>query len=210
MPRSATSPHMYRGAPSHRHPACLAAVLGTLMNPTLPLFLAAAIVSSGAAAAQAAPATPATPSTTSTPSTPPTAPLSGLPRADAAELAALRGGFTTNTGLQISLGVERTISVNGEVLARQSLGLAEVAGRGAGAVAAHEALSDIKLVQNGAGNVMVAPLSAQASGGLVIQNTLNDQRIQTQTVINAAVNSADIIKSLNFQGSLGDALARAR
>lgn len=51
-------------------------------------------------------------------------------------------------------------------------------------------------------------MSAQTPGGVVIQNSLNDQLIRTHTVICSSVNSMALLKTLNFQGSMSDALAR--
>ena len=125
-------------------------------------------------------------------------------------LDASRGGFTFDTGLQLSLGIDRTISINGEVVSRTSLQLDDVGRLSADqAQQASEALSAVKLVQNGHDNMVVGALSAQTLGGTVIQNSLNDQLIRTHTVIHSSVNSMALLKTLNFQGSLGDAIARA-
>jgi hypothetical protein len=42
--------------------------------------------------------------------------------------------------------------------------------------------------------------------GTVIQNTLNNQKIQNVTVINATVNSLEILKGINLQSSLRSAV----
>ena len=114
------------------------------------------------------------------------------------QLAAMRGGFASATGLQVAIGIERLVMINGEVVARTSVDLGNLSRPAA-----------FTLVQNGPGNVYQAQLAHLAAGGIVIQNSLSDQRIASQTTINASVNSIDLIKSLNFQGSLSDALARA-
>ncbi|MES3022091.1 MAG: hypothetical protein V4857_10970 [Pseudomonadota bacterium] len=125
-------------------------------------------------------------------------------------LAQTRGGFTTGTGLQLSLGIERTVSVNGELVAHSNFAIAGVDAPGAGQLAqTRAALSSVKLVQNGTGNIYQAALSAQTLGGIVIQNSLSDQQISSTTVINASANSASLLTALNFNGSLADALARA-
>lgn len=105
---------------------------------------------------------------------------------DAAVLERTRGGFTTSTGLVIALGIERRVSVNGELVA-SSL-------NGAGALAV--------LVQRGSGNVFAATLGP---GAAVIQNSLDNQTIRTETVINATVNSAAVLRDMNFQQSMRDA-----
>ncbi|HEU4375107.1 MAG TPA: hypothetical protein VFS02_16550, partial [Telluria sp.] len=63
--------------------------------------------------------------------------------------------------------------------------------------------------QNGSDNIYQAGESSRVIGGVVIQNTLNDQLIRSETVISSTVNSASLLKSLNFQASLSDALTRA-
>ncbi|MBZ2206634.1 hypothetical protein [Massilia soli] len=127
-----------------------------------------------------------------------------------AVLAAARGGFTLDTGLLMTLGIEREISINGEVVSRTSLQLTDISRLSAEqALQTSEALSAVKLVQNGHDNIVVDALPAQALGGTVIQNSLNDQLIRSHTVIHASANSMAMLKTLNFHASLGDAIARA-
>ena len=127
-----------------------------------------------------------------------------------AVLDAARGGFPLDTGLLLSLGIDREISINGEVVSRTSLQLGDLRGLSAEqARQTSEALSAVKLVQNGHDNIVVDAMSAQTLGGTVIQNSLNDQLIRSHTVIHSSVNSVTLLKTLNFHGSLGDAIARA-
>jgi hypothetical protein len=129
---------------------------------------------------------------------------------DAEQLDAVRGGFTTPAGLAMSLGIEKIVSINGDVVARTRIDIADLNRLNAEQVIqTHDALSSVKLIQNGSANIYQAGESAQVLGGVVIQNTLNDQLIRSQTVISASVNSGSLLKSLNFQSSLNDALARA-
>lgn len=121
-----------------------------------------------------------------------------------------RGGFTLDTGLQVMLGIEREVSINGNVVSRTSLQLTDLSRlTSEQAQQTSEALSAVKLVQNGSDNIYDAAMSAQTLGGTVIQNSLNDQLIRTHTVIHSSVNSMALLKSLNFQATLGDAIARA-
>jgi hypothetical protein len=120
-----------------------------------------------------------------------------------------RGGFTLDTGLQLTLGIEREVSINGNVVSRTSLRLTDLSRLSVEqARQTSEALSAVKLVQNGSDNIYQAAMSGQTLGGTVIQNSLNDQLIRTHTVIHSSVNSMALLKTLNFQGSLGDAIAR--
>ena len=46
-------------------------------------------------------------------------------------------------------------------------------------------------------------------GGTVIQNSLNNQLINNQTIINASVNARGLLQAMNFQSSLANALNTA-
>lgn len=121
-----------------------------------------------------------------------------------------RGGFTLETGLRVTLGIERKVSINGEVLSRTSLQLGDITRLGAEQIEqTRTALSSVNLVQNGRDNIYLAEMGPQALGGTVVQNSLNDQLIQTHTVIHASVNSMELLKTLNFQASLADAVVRS-
>lgn len=127
-----------------------------------------------------------------------------------AQLEALRGGFTSPSGLAISLGIDRLVSINGDVVARTSFDIADLNHMSEEqARLTRDALSSVKLIQNGGDNIYQAGDSSRVIGGVVIQNTLNDQLIRSETVISSTVNSASLLKSLNFQASLSDALTRA-
>lgn len=129
---------------------------------------------------------------------------------DAATLDRARGGFTTPGGLAVSLGIERLVSINGELVSRTSFQIADV-----GSLSAEQAretsaaLSAVKLIQNGSENIYMAAFSNDVLGGTVIQNTLNDQQIASQTIINSSVNSAGLLNTMNFNGNVSDAIARA-
>jgi hypothetical protein len=120
-----------------------------------------------------------------------------------------RGGFTLAAGLHVALGIERLVSINGNTVSRNLLQvpdmtrLSQEQARQAG-----EALASVQLIQNGNGNFYTAAMAPQTLGGTVIQNSLNDQLIRSQTVIHASVDSMGLLKTLNFQGSLGEAIAR--
>ena len=136
-------------------------------------------------------------------------PFQGAPRADAATLEATRGGCVMPGGLTVSLGIERLVLLNGDVIAHSTLQIADIARLDvAQAQQARAALSSVNLVRNGPDN-MNGALMASAIGGTVIQNTLNDQHIDTRTVISSSVNSVGLLTTHNFQGSMSDALARA-
>ncbi len=129
---------------------------------------------------------------------------------DAAALERLRGGFTSASGLQVSLGIERVVAINGQVQSRTSFHLADI-GRldPAQATLTRAALSDVKLIQNGHANMALAAFADATLGGTIVQNSLSDQHIESRTLINASVNSMGLLKAINFNGNVSDAIARA-
>jgi hypothetical protein len=116
-----------------------------------------------------------------------------------------RGGFETGEGLLLALGVERLVSINGEMVAGSKVNISDATKLGP---AQAEALAAVTLVQNGAGNVFT-PGVVLPAGALVIQNSASDQLIRSQTTINATVNSLSLLKGLNFEASLRSALGSA-
>lgn len=128
---------------------------------------------------------------------------------DASSLDDIRGGFEpVGSSLKFSFGIERAVFINGQLVASTVLNLKDlqwVAGSGSapqvltsGAAAAAGALS---VVQSGAGNSFAAQAGANLAG-TVIQNTLNDQKIQNVTTINAAVNSAQLLRAMSVQSAV--------
>jgi hypothetical protein len=128
---------------------------------------------------------------------------------DAAVLEEARGGFTLPSGLAVAIGIERTVAVNGQVVARTHFEIPDVRlMTPEQALQTRDAMSSVILVQNGVNGIDRTDLSGTI-GAMVIQNTLNDQHIETRTVIDASVNTLAGFKAINFQATLGDALAGA-
>ena len=129
---------------------------------------------------------------------------------DDSRLDAARGGMDGGNGLVFSLGVERLVSINGNVVASSNFSIPDVGKAVAGdSPLGGDAVAALTLVQNGAGNVFDAALAGQGVGALVIQNSASDQLIRSQTTISTVVNSLSLLKSLNFEGGLRDALSNA-
>ena len=120
-------------------------------------------------------------------------------------LGSVRGGFSGN-GLNISFGIERAVYVNGALVTTTSLNFGDLgqitAGRGATSLDA----GTIQLIQNGVGNSVATGSISPSSIGTVIQNTLDGQKIQNMTVINATVNSLGLLRSMNLGASLRGAV----
>lgn len=128
---------------------------------------------------------------------------------EAAVLDAARGGFVTPEGLVVTLGLERLVTINGNLVERTAIQLGDIGklAAGQGSVSG-EALGELRLIQNGDVRALV-PASSTLLGGTLIQNTLNDQLISNQTSINATVNTAGMLRALNFGASLNSALSTA-
>ena len=125
---------------------------------------------------------------------------------DPARLAQMRGGFQMPSGMMLSFGIERVVFLNGELTARIAVQIPDVARI---TPEQAQALADFNrgmVVQIGDGNRFDP---AQVAGGLVIQNTLDDQDIRTLTRIEVGVDTLGAYQSLNANGALTDALIRA-
>jgi hypothetical protein len=125
-------------------------------------------------------------------------------------LASMRGGFDFGNGLSVSFGIERAVYINGALVTTTAINVGDLArvtpeqatliGRQAAA---------INLVQNGPGNAAALTGSDLATPGTVIQNTLSNQNIQSQTIINASSNALGLMKTLNTLSSLREALGNS-
>ena len=131
----------------------------------------------------------------------------GAPVPDS-ELENVRGGFDTGNGLVVSLGIERLVSINGNVVATTQFNIADMARMSsAEAQIARDALQPFQVVQNGPGNSFNADAMPQLMSALLIQNSVNDQLIRSQTTINTTVNTLAALKSINLEATLRQALA---
>lgn len=126
-------------------------------------------------------------------------------------LDTLRGGFEINTGLSVSFGFIRTISINGDVVSETRFTLPDLSNISADqAKIVSAALAGAHIVQNGGGNSVGTNNTQQGFPPItVVQNSLDHQAIQSLTVLDAAVNSLGILKNMNVQNILKDALLGA-
>ncbi len=125
-----------------------------------------------------------------------------------AVLDGLRGGFQSNVaGPILSFGIERSVFLNGQLVSSVALTIPD-----ATKIAAN-VRDTITLVQRGSGNEMPHGVSGATPHDVsslpplttVIQNSLDHQTIQSQTVINATVHALTWARSLD----LGNALSQA-
>lgn len=132
---------------------------------------------------------------------------------DAEKLDAARGGFQLPSGLAVGLGIERTVAINGELVTRTRFDIADVRLLTVEqASQARAAMSSLQLIQNGrVAGPETAPGMALGPvlGATLIQNSLDQQHIETRTIIDASVNTLGSLKALNFSSTMLDALTRA-
>jgi hypothetical protein len=128
---------------------------------------------------------------------------------DSAQLEEARGGFMIE-GLEVTLGIERMVTINGNVVDRSEIQLGDIGklAQGNGLVS-QEALGELRLIQNGVASALRGEANTSLLGGTIIQNSLNDQMISAQTTLNATVNTAGMLRALNFAEGLNNALSTA-
>lgn len=127
---------------------------------------------------------------------------------DADSLDAVRGGFAYGDSLLVTLGIDRLVRINGSVVEQSTLQFSDVGKVASGAAqVTGNAQAGPTLIQNGQVSQLAASMGAL--GGTIIQNTLNDQLISSQTTIRASVNNAGMLQSMNFNASLNQALNNA-
>lgn len=134
-------------------------------------------------------------------------PFARLAAVDAGELDEIRGGFEpADSSLRLSFGIERVVYINGQLVASTVLrinDLQAVAGTGGVPAALPDVGGALHVIQNGAGNGFAVQVGANAAAS-VIQNTLDGQAIATVTTVSAAVNSLQVMRTLNLQSAIRD------
>lgn len=123
------------------------------------------------------------------------------PLADA-DLEAIRGGFETGSGLQISFGLEQVTSINGVLQTRMAFYIPNIVGSEPGAVKVDDWTSNV--IQNGAGNTLSLAATDQIPAAVlnVVQNTLDHQVIQNLTVIDLNMTGLEAFRQHLFQSFL--------
>lgn len=135
-------------------------------------------------------------------------PALGTPVA-AASLDAARGGFEIAGGLSLSLGIERVVSVNGDIMARTTIAIPDLAAMTAEqARITQDALGAARMIQIGGNNYAATDLNLP-NGATLLQNSLSGQAIRTATTITSTVNSMSLLKDINFQSTIRDAVVRS-
>lgn len=123
------------------------------------------------------------------------------------KLGKMRGGYDAGPGLNVSFGIVKSVTINGDLVSKTSFDLPDVTKISAEqASLVRAAISEATVIQNGVGNFVDVGIRSELAAGTVIQNSLNNQHIQTLTVINTSVNSLALLKAINIQTALNDAL----
>ena len=122
----------------------------------------------------------------------------------------MRGGFDLGSGLVVSFGIQREVSVNGQLILSSSFQLRDLTGLTSPQAAAlgRQIAAQSQVVNNGAGNTL-DPGAAAIPAATYIQNTLNNQTIRNQIIIDATSNAMGIAKGLNLQATINEAIAQA-
>jgi hypothetical protein len=117
-----------------------------------------------------------------------------------ATLDRMRGGFQSDpTGPVMSFGIERSVVINGELVRSTVLDIPNLMrfDGNPSATFAH--------IQTGGGNALPPNMASLQTLMTAIQNSLDNQTIQSQTIINATVPALSWAQSL----ALGNALSQA-
>ena len=124
----------------------------------------------------------------------------------------LRGGFDLGTGLMVSFGISRAVYVNGQLITATTFRVGDLTSLTPQQATAlsHQiaSQSQAQVVKNGPGNTMELSIGS-APLSTFIQNTLNNQNIRNQTIIDVTSNGMGIVKGLNLQGTIDAAIADA-
>ncbi|BDU20754.1 hypothetical protein [Dyella sp. GSA-30] len=122
-------------------------------------------------------------------------------------LEQMRGGFDLGSGIVASLGIDRAVYINGNLVTSTSINIPDISHiSSAQATALAAVMNTANLVQNGPGNSVDPSTLSQARGATIIQNTLNNQQIQALTTLNVGTNSLNLFRAMGLQDSLQSAL----
>lgn len=117
-----------------------------------------------------------------------------------AVLDRMRGGFQINsTGPLLSFGIERSVFVNGQLVSSISLNIPDLM------QFASNPSHSFTLTQIGGGNTVTPGASSLPPFMNIIQNSLDNQTLQSQTTINATAAALSWARALQLGNSLSQA-----
>jgi hypothetical protein len=122
----------------------------------------------------------------------------------------LRGGFDLGSGLVVSFGVTRMVYINDQLVTTTSFQLGDLSKLNGIQTSAlgQQIGSQAQVVQNGLGNTVESG-AAGVPMATYIQNTLSGQTIRNQTVIQANTNGLSMLRGLNLNTMISEAIANA-
>lgn len=123
-------------------------------------------------------------------------------------LDSIRGGFDDGSGLLASFGLDRSVYINGNLVSSRSVQIPDIAHITAQQAEALAAATRANVIQLGHGN-SVDPAVLNTTGATVIQNSLDNQNIQSLTRLDITLSGLGLFKNLDLQGSLQAALSGA-
>ncbi|GGA05402.1 hypothetical protein [Dyella caseinilytica] len=125
------------------------------------------------------------------------------------KLDVVRGGFDLGDGLEASLGIQRAVYIDGNLVTYASVNIPDLAHvTTQQAMALASALSTVN-VQSGQGNTFDPSSLGNTTAATVIQNTLNNQTIRSLTTLNVAVNTLNAFRDEGMQQALQAAQVQA-
>ena len=122
----------------------------------------------------------------------------------------LRGGFDVGAGLMVSFGISRALYINGQLVTSTSFQVGDITKltSAQAEMISQQVFSQAQVVQNGPGNTVDAG-AATVPLAMYIQNTLNNQTIRNQTIIQATTSGLSLVKSMNLQATLNESINNA-
>ena len=122
----------------------------------------------------------------------------------------MRGGFNLGDGLMVSFGISRVAYINEQLVASTTLQFGDITRLSAQQAArlGQQLMLQPQIVQNGPGNALQEG-AVSSPLATVVQNTLSDQLVRTQTVINVSSNGLSALRNMNLQASIQSALNNA-
>lgn len=127
-------------------------------------------------------------------------PFAGLTPVSQATLDGMRGGFQRDpAGPFLSFGIERNVFIDAKLVGSTMLNISDVANHSS------NTLNTFMLIQNGPSNSFPHDVSALPPFMTVIQNSLDNQTIQSHTVLNATVEALTWAHSFHLGAALSQA-----
>ncbi len=123
--------------------------------------------------------------------------LNGFEPLTSEEMAALRGGFITADGIEISIGYEQAAFINGVLQTKLALDISQLARRGDIAVPPGS-IAPVKIIQTGETSMAASQPSLNPGYLTLIQNSLDHQTLSNFSVLNIDIKNLPSVSSGSF------------